>query len=73
MNKAAFKAKMVRRSENYDDLHELLGCTSDTVALKVNRYPMHSFNLRELTALVKHWSLTPEEFFEIFVNDEDKW
>lgn len=52
-----------------NDLAELLGITYQSVSIKING--KKDFNQSEIRKIAKMYKLTPEQVYDIFINDED--
>lgn len=61
----AIKAMMLAVGEQQKELAEAIGMRPQALGLKLNGY--RKFNIEEVRRIMKHYNITPDELFSIFM------
>lgn len=69
MNPLKFKSKMVLNGDTLQSLAGYVGITENSLTAKINKYPIKNFKLWEIVKISNKYNLTPEEIYEIFIED----
>ena len=72
-NYRLFRVQMALHDETLKEVGAYLGYGKQTMYNKTNKFPEFCWNQRDIIMLAKHWNLTPQEVYDIFVDVEMEW